>query len=78
MSALVDRYMDDLLADIRSPIAAMRDFSLAHADHLQALGPIRVLAFDPCPRCGGRVIASETVATCAAGCDWSHPRRISA
>lgn len=35
---------------------------------------IRDLAADPCPRCGGNVIASETDAVCAAGCGWSYRR----
>lgn len=53
---------------------AMRRLTLAHAEHLRDLGPVGVLALDPCPRCGGRVIAGETVAKCAAGCDWSSTR----
>lgn len=58
-------------------VEAMRVLSLEHAAQLRALGPVRVLALDPCPRCGGNVIASATEARCAAGCDWSyrrHPR----
>jgi hypothetical protein len=51
---------------------AMRDVSLRHAERLAEMGPVRVLALDPCPRCMGRVIASETEARCAAGCGWSY------
>lgn len=43
-----------------------REISLAHAERLLALGPVRVLALDPCPRCGGRVVASEVEARCTA------------
>lgn len=50
----------------------MRALSLRHAELLRELGPVRVLALDPCPRCGGNVIASDTEARCAAGCDWRH------
>lgn len=49
---------------------AMRELARRHAAHLRELGPVRVLAFDPCPRCRGRVVASETVARCA--CGWSY------
>lgn len=51
---------------------AMRELSLRHAAHLRALGPVRVLALDPCPRCAGRVVAGEEVAWCRAGCGWSY------
>lgn len=51
---------------------ALRDISLAHAEHLRSLGEVRVLALDPCPVCMGRVIASEEVARCVSGCGWSY------
>lgn len=53
---------------------AMKTVTLEHARNLRELGPVRVLALDPCPRCGGSVIASETEARCAAGCGWSYRR----
>jgi hypothetical protein len=56
----------------QSLFQAMRDVSLRHAERLQELGPVRVLALDPCPRCMGRVLASESEARCAAGCGWSY------
>lgn len=43
---------------------AMREMAHRHAAHLQALGPVRVRALDPCPRCSGGVVASEAVAKC--------------
>lgn len=43
---------------------AMRDLALEHAAHLRELGPVRVWALDPCPRCSGQVLASESVARC--------------
>lgn len=55
-------------------LEAMRDVCLRHADLLRALGPIGVMALDPCPRCGGTVLASETEARCASGCEWSYRR----
>jgi len=51
---------------------AMRDLSERHAERLRELGPVRVLAMDPCPRCGGTVIASDAEARCASGCGWSY------
>jgi hypothetical protein len=78
VSVQIDRYVDELLADIgieRTPLLELaRDLSLAHSEHLKELGPIRVLALDPCPRCTGGVIAGETEARCAAGCGWSYRR----
>lgn len=53
---------------------AMVDVSLRHAERLQQLGPVQVLALDPCPRCGGTVIASDTEARCVSGCKWSYSR----
>ena len=50
----------------------MRELSLRRANHLRALGPVRVLALDPCPRCMGRVIASDTEARCVTGCGWTY------
>lgn len=55
-------------------LAAMRDVSLRHAARLREMGPVRVLALDPCPRCGGNVIASDDEAKCASGCEWSYRR----
>lgn len=55
-------------------LEAFVDVSLRHAERLRELGPVRVLALDPCPCCGGTVIASETDARCAAGCGWSYRR----
>lgn len=49
---------------------AMRDLSLEHAARLMELGPVRVYALDPCPRCNGQVVASETVARCTR-CDFT-------
>lgn len=53
---------------------AMVRVSLSHAERLKELGPVRVLALDPCPRCGGNVIASDDEAKCASGCGWSYRR----
>lgn len=64
--------MSNLKAD--ALFAAMVDVSLAHADRLRELGPVRVLTLDPCPRCGGRVLAGETVARCVA-CSYTIARR---
>lgn len=75
LTDLTDRLgelLDDRPTAENALFEAMRDLSLAHADHLRAIGPVRVLAFDPCPRCSGRVIAGDTEAKCAAGCDWSY------
>ena len=72
--SLVDTYTDQLTADLnagRSLAEALRDLTLAHAEHLLALGPVGVLALDPCPWCGGTVIASDEIARCASGCKWS-------
>jgi hypothetical protein len=51
---------------------AMRTVSLRHAERLRELGPVRVLALDPCPRCMGRVVASRVEARCVSGCGWSY------
>ena len=51
---------------------AMVDVTNRHARQLRELGPVRVLALDPCPRCGGSVIASEVEARCLSGCGWSY------
>lgn len=71
---LSDRYTQILLGELRDGrdlTQALRDVTRAHAAELRELGPIRVLALDPCPRCTGRVIASDTVASCTA-CGWSY------
>jgi len=49
----------------------MVEISLRHADRLRDLGPVRVLALDPCPRCMGRVIASDVEARCVF-CGWRY------
>ena len=36
-----------------------------------AIGPVRVLALDPCPRCMGRVVATDASAACTA-CGWRY------
>lgn len=72
---LVDEYTDDLVTAVGGGTDlgdAMRDLTLKHAERLRDLGPVAVLAFDLCPRCGGRVIAGDTEAICAAGCEWRH------
>jgi hypothetical protein len=51
---------------------AMVAVSLRHAEWLRELGPVGVLELDPCPRCGGTVLAGETEARCAAGCGWRY------
>lgn len=74
-TTLSERYTQILLAELRDGrdmTDALRDVARAHADHLRELGPLRVLAFDPCPICAGRVIADETVARCATGCGWTY------
>lgn len=71
---LSDRYTRILLGELRDGrdlTEALRDVTRAHADHLRALGPVRVLALDPCPVCMGRVVASEVVARCL-GCAWTY------
>lgn len=71
----------NLLGDWDGPKAApdslydaMVEVTRRHAERLTAMGPVRVLALDPCPRCGGNVIAGATRARCAAGCGWSYIR----
>lgn len=59
-----------MIAQDRLMEVAMRELARRHAAHLRALGPVRVLALDPCPVCSGRVVASESVARC--GCGWSY------
>ena len=53
---------------------AMRELARRHAAHLRELGPVRVLAMDPCPNCGGRVMAGDTQARCVTGCGWRLTR----
>lgn len=50
---------------------AMRAIVKRHAEYLLELGPVRVLSLDPCPKCMGRVIATETRAVCTS-CGWSY------
>lgn len=79
-SALSDHYCRILLAELRDGrdmAEALRDVTLAHAEHLRALGTVGVLALEPCPRCGGTVLASDEPdgeARCASGCSWSYRR----
>lgn len=71
---LSDRYTQILLAELRDGrdmTEALVEVTRAHANHLRELGPIRVLALDPCPICTGRVIASEVVAHCL-NCTWAY------
>lgn len=49
---------------------AMRDLTVEHAALLEELGSVRVMALDPCPRCSGLVLASESVARCTR-CDFT-------
>ncbi len=51
---------------------AMQRMALAHAERLGAMGKVSVLALDPCPGCGGNVLAGENIVKCAAGCGWSY------
>lgn len=65
------RLLGDPTVDHRAVIVdAMREITHRHQEHLEKLGPIRVGALDPCPRCTGPVIASETVARCTR-CDFT-------
>lgn len=77
MSVSVDQVTDRLAELLESRPAAedalfyaMRDLSLEHAARLSELGPVRVCALDPCPRCSGQVLASATVARCTR-CDFT-------
>lgn len=74
----VDQYTHDFLMAIYEGATladAMKELTLAHAEHLRELGDVRVLALDPCPRCTGRVIATDEIAKCAAGCGWTYRRK---
>jgi len=76
-NTLSEMYTRILLAELRDGrdmTEALLEVTRAHADHLLALGPVRVRALDPCPRCGGSVIASDTEARCVSGCSWSYKR----
>jgi hypothetical protein len=53
-------------------LQAFTDLSNRYAELLRNLGEVRVLALDPCPRCMGRVIATDTTARCASGCGWTY------
>lgn len=72
MSAATDRYVDDLLVDIGADRHAVNAGALVarHAARLEELGPVRVVALEPCPRCAGNVIASTDVARCTR-CDYT-------
>lgn len=74
MNALSERYCEILIAELRDGrdmAEALREVTLAHAEHLRELGPVRVLALDPCPICMGQVIADEQVARCSS-CGWRY------
>lgn len=73
-NTLSEKYTQILLAELRDGkdmTSALLNVTKQHADHLRELGPVRVLALDPCPRCMGRVIATETEARCVT-CDWRY------
>lgn len=73
----VDDATHDLLTAINAGTSladAMADLTINHAARLHKLGDVRVLALDPCPRCGGRILASTTEARCTTGCDYSYQR----
>lgn len=55
-------------------INTMAELVRLHAQELLALGPVGSLAMDPCPRCMGRVIASDTRAACT-NCGWRYDDR---
>ena len=81
MGKSFNRFVDDATHDMLISLGkkeglaeAMRDVTTRHAERLTALGPVQVLALDPCPRCGGRVIAGDIDARCVAGCGWSYRR----
>lgn len=73
VDAVTDR-LGELLGDREAAgdalFEAAKRLTLEHAAHLRQLGPVRVLALDPCPRCDGRVVASESVARCTR-CDFT-------
>jgi hypothetical protein len=74
VSALSERYTQILVEELRTGRNlddALRDLTLAHAQHLRELGPVRVLALDPCPICMGQVIATEVEARCTS-CNWRY------
>lgn len=73
-TTLSEQYTRILLAELydgRDMTEALVEVTKAHAAHLRELGPVRVLALDPCPICMGVVIASETEARCTV-CDWTY------
>jgi len=81
VSKSFNRFVDDSTHDFLMAVHqgsdladAMRQVTLRHADRLTAMGPVRVLALDPCPRCGGRVIAGDISARCLTGCGWTYVR----
>lgn len=49
---------------------AMKRVTLEHAARLAAMSPVQVAALDPCPRCSGYVLASDTIARCTR-CDFT-------
>jgi ribosomal protein S27AE len=60
---------------VRAPrdslLEAFLDLTVRHATRLQQMGEVMALALDPCPRCMGRVIASDSRAACTE-CGWSY------
>lgn len=70
VTARLGELLGDRQAADDALFSAMRQLSLDHAAHLRELGPVRVLALDPCPRCDGQVLASEDVARCTR-CDFT-------
>lgn len=71
--ALSERYTRILIAELRDGrdmAQALRQITLEHANHLRQLGPIRVLALDPCPMCMGVVLADTEKAYCR--CGWNY------
>jgi hypothetical protein len=54
-----------------SLLEAFLDLTTRYATRLQQMGEVMALALDPCPRCMGRVIASDARAACTE-CGWSY------
>lgn len=74
MSALGEKYTRILLAELRDGrdmTSALLDVTRRHAEQLRELGPVRVLALDPCPVCMGVVLADDTKAVCRS-CGWTY------
>jgi hypothetical protein len=54
-----------------SLLEAFLDLTSRYATRLQQMGEVMALALDPCPRCMGRVIASDARAACTE-CGWTY------